>query len=421
MRKITETVARPIKNHRVGIACFVFLIAYQCVIVNNGSLWWVNPTSYAFYMFDYSMGFCTKILPGAIYNALVGIYDFRPVTVFVMVFYLPFLAAISFFMEKFSAAAGEKNRNTALVLMFFFLTGPFTIGLFARAFGMLDFYWAFFFAAGLLLLPGKRFKWLLPVCFVGMIFIHYASLFSYAAVLLLLILLFAAKTDNVTEKRQYYLLFAFCALITAGLAAYFISSETKNVTITLEDLDCLLRKERGAIYPEYAESSLFRSADKSYINVTYEGDAYYVDQNASVLSRFLHWILFFVWTSKSFSHPYGELLFPVALALPLAVFLLAILFSFFTARRDRWELRAVALLMILHFFGLIVVSILFTSDTYRWIAHSVTCLFISVMAVLYFEYREGLEKARGLISRIGFPALAIYGVAYALTSIDPYV
>ncbi|MBQ6118318.1 MAG: hypothetical protein IJK98_03715, partial [Clostridia bacterium] len=210
-------------------------------------------------------------------------------------------------------------------------------------------------------------------------------------------------------------------LITAGLAAYFISSETKNVTITLEELDRLLRNERGAIYPEYAESSLFRSADKDYINVTYEGDAYYVDQNASVLSRFLHWILFFVWTSRSFSHPYGQLLYPVALALPLVVLLLAVLFSFFSARRGRWELRAVALLMILHFFGIAAVSILFTSDTYRWVAHSVTCLFVSVMSVLYFEYREGLSKARSFIRRIGVPALAIYGIVYALTSIDPYV
>ena len=40
---------------------------------------------------------------------------------------------------------------------------------------------------------------------------------------------------------------------------------------------------------------------------------------------------------------------------------------------------------------------------------------------VYFEYREGLAKAREYISRIGFPALAIYGIAYALTSIDPYV
>ena len=338
-----------------------------------------------------------------------------------MVFYLVFLGLLSFFMERFLAAAGEREQKTALALLFFFLTGPFTVGMFSLAFGMLDFYWAFFFAAALPLLPQKRLKWLLPFCFAGMILMHYASLFSYAAVLLLLILLFAAKAEDRTEKRQYYCLFAVCLMVTVVLCGYFIAFETKNVTITLEELDILLRSERGAIYPEYAESSLFRSADKEYIKVSYEGDAYYVDPNASALSRFVHWILFFVWTSESFSHPYGQLLFEVALALPLVVFLLALLFSFFKTRKGRWELRAVALLMILHFFGVFAVSILFTSDTFRWICHSVTCLFILVVSVLYFDYREGLLKARAFLNRIGFPFLAVYGVIYALTSIDPYV
>ncbi|MBQ6118316.1 MAG: hypothetical protein IJK98_03705, partial [Clostridia bacterium] len=181
------------KRHKIGLACFLFLVLYHWAYINNGALWSVNPVTYSLYVMDYSMGFCSRILPGAVYGALIGKYAYGPISAFVAVFFLLLLAAIAFFMERFFTAAGPGDRKTCLALMFFFLSGPFTFGILTREFGMLDLYWLLFFAAALLLLSKKRLKWLLPLCIVGMIFIHFAALFCYAAVLLALLLFFAAK------------------------------------------------------------------------------------------------------------------------------------------------------------------------------------------------------------------------------------
>ena len=223
MQKLKDAPLRQIKQHKIGIAFFVFLVLYEWLIVNNGVFWTVNPVTYSLYALDYSMGFCTRILPGAVYGALVGKYEVAPVNAFVTVFFLLLLGALAFFMERFFYAAAPKERKTCLVLVFLFLTGPFTFGILAHEFGMLDLYWVLFFAVGLFLLQKKRLKWLLPLCFAGMCFIHFASLFCYAAVLLLLILFFGAKAESRAEKRQYYLLFIFCFSGHGGTFRIFYS------------------------------------------------------------------------------------------------------------------------------------------------------------------------------------------------------
>lgn len=412
---------RWIGRHRVAAGCFVFVLLYQWLIINNGSLWWVNPTTYPLYVLDYSMGFCTRILPGAVYTALVGKYDYRFMSAFVMVFFLALLALLSFFAEKFYEAAGAGEKKTALLLLFFFLTGPFTFGLFANAFGMLDFYWCLLFAAALPLLPKRRLKWLLPAFFACMIFVHYAAVFCYAAMLLLMILFAAAKTEDRAEKREYYALFAVCALVTAALAGYFLVFDIENVAYPLEELDRILREERGARFPEYVESALYRLTDPGVAEKANDVGRYAADPNASWSVRFVQWFVFFIHGALAFAHPYQRLVFPVLLELPIAVFLVALLISWFRARKGNKELRFVALLMILFFFGGNVASFLFAADNFRWMCHAVTCLFFCTFTALCSDYREGFQKARAFFGRAGLPLTAVYAVVYALTTMDPYV
>lgn len=421
MQKTKKFLFSMIQRHRIGIGCFLFIILYQWFIINNGSLWWVNPTTYALYVLDYSMGFCTRILPGAVYMALVGKYDYRCMSAFVMVFFLALLVLLSYFAEKLYAAADGKERKTALVLLFFFLTGPFTFGLFANTFGMLDFYWCFLFVAALLLLPKRRLKWMLPVFPACMIFVHYAAAFSYAALLLIMILFAAAKTEDRREKREYYVLFVLCALVTAALAGYFLVFDIENVAYPLEELDRILREERGALFPEYVESALYRLTDPDVAEKANDVGLYAADPNASGLVRFIQWFVFFIHGALSFAHSYDRLLFPVLLELPAVVFLLALLISWFRARKGNKELRFVALLMILFFFGGNMVAFLFAADNFRWMCHAVTGLFFSAFTALCCDYREGFRKAHAYLRRAGLPLTMVYAVAYALTTMDPYI
>ena len=130
-----NVVLRQIKRHKIGLACFLYLLLYHWAYINNGTMWSVNPVTYSLYVMDYSMGFCSRILPGAVYGALIGKYEYAPVSAFVTVFFLLLLAAAAFYMEHFFTAAAPGQQNTCLMLIFLFLSGPFTFGIFTVSSG----------------------------------------------------------------------------------------------------------------------------------------------------------------------------------------------------------------------------------------------------------------------------------------------
>lgn len=419
MQRLKDGLLRQIKQHKIGLGCFAFLLFYDWLIVNNGAFWSVNPVTYSLYALDYSMGFCSRILPGAVYKALIGVYEYAPVSAFVTVFYLFLAGLASSFMERFFEAAAPKEKKTCLVLIFLFLAGPFTFGIFIREFGMLDLYWAVFFALGCLLLPKKRLKWLLPLCFIGLIFVHFAALLCYAAVLLLLLFFFAAKTEDKTEKRQYYLLFALCFVITVGLSGYFIQFESENAVYPVEEFNAILR-DRGVVFPEYLDSTLYRITDSSVAEQTRDIARYSMDPSSSGIVRFVQWLLYYAWGAFAFSQQYSRLWFFFLLELPLAVLLIGILISYFKHVKGSAAKRFCTLLMILLFFGTSVVAVLFTTDNVRWFAHAIIGLFICTYMILYYDYRAGFQKVRAFFGRAGKPAVAVYALVYALVSMDPY-
>lgn len=419
MQKLKDGLLRQIKQHKIGLAGFAFLLLYDWLIVNNGAFWSVNPVTYSLYVLDYSMGFCPRLLPGAVYKALVGVYEYAPVSAFVTVFYLLLAALVSFFMERFYAVAPQKERKICLVLIFLILAGPFTFGIYIREFGMLDLYWVVLFAIGLLLLPKKRLKWLIPLCLIGMSFVHFAALLCYAAVLLLLLFFFAAKAEDQNEKRQYYILFALCLLVTVGLSGYFIQFERENLVYPVAEFNEILRS-RGVTFPEYLDTTLYRMTDSSVAEQTRDIARYDVDPSSTGIVRFIQWLLHYAWGAFAFSQQYSRLWFFFLLELPLAVLLIALLLSYVKREKGNKPKRFCAVFMILLFFGTSVVAFLFTTDNVRWLAHALTGLFISTYAVLYFDYNDGFEKARVFLCRAGKPALAVYALVYALVSMDPY-
>lgn len=410
---------RTVKKHKIGLLCFAFLALYEWLIVNNGVFWSVNPVTYSLYVLDYSMGFCPRLLPGAVYKALVGVYEYAPVSAFVTVFQLLLIGLLSFFMERFFEAAPPRERKTCLALVVLFLSGPFTFGIFIREFGMLDLYWAVFFAAGMLLLPKKRLKWLLPLCFVGMLFVHFAALLCYAAVLLLLLFFFAAKAEDRAEKKQYYVLFTLCFVVTVGLSGYFIQFERENLVYPVAEFNAILR-ERGVVFPEYLDSTLYRMTDSSVAEQTRDIARYDVDPASTGIVRFVQWLIHYAWGAFAFSQQYTRLWFFFLMELPVAALLIGLLVSYFRRVKGNAPKRLCALLMIGLFFGTSVVAFLFTTDNIRWLAHAVIGLFICAFAVLYYDHREGFRAARRILLCCGKPALLIYLLVYAMISMDPY-
>ena len=207
-------------------------------------------------------------------------------------------------------------------------------------------------------------------------------------------------------------------MITVGLSGYFIQFESENAVYPVEEFNEILRS-RGVVFPEYLDSTLYRMTDSSIATPVYEHARYTVDPSSTGLVRFVQWILYYVWAAISFPQQYTRLWYLILLELPIAGLLIGLLVSYFRQEKSR-ALRFSVIIMILLFFGTSAVGFLFSSDTFRWMAHAVIDLFICTFAVIYFDWREGFQKAKHIFKRVGIPLPAVYGLVYALTSMDPY-
>ena len=86
-------IKRFLNAHRIFFGLFSFLLVYEIVIGNNLSPWRISEDFYVFYIVDFGMGLCSRLLPGAVYNLLVHKYDPGAVSVYATVLTVLFLLA----------------------------------------------------------------------------------------------------------------------------------------------------------------------------------------------------------------------------------------------------------------------------------------------------------------------------------------
>ncbi len=365
------------------------------------------------------MGFCSRILPGAVYSLLVGNYSMKAVSVYLTVLYFAFVFLLSFLIEKFLQAFPD-NPKTCLVLVVLFLTGPFTIEIFFKEFGMLDFHWALLFIISCFFLHNKYLKYLIPVTVALMIFTHYGALVCYVAAILLLILFYCTKAETGRERVSYLIVF-FCSLFVGlGFTVYFMMNDTNNLTYTLEEFNDILINERNLPH-----RPLTFYYDYYFYKHIVEGLPQQIQDSLSAamhepsgLSGLIESVLYQIKTTFSFGSTSKFLLINLS-GIPLLCFLGYILYSYFKETPHLFK-RFLTLL----FFALAcivnTVGIFFSTDNTRWLAHSFIILFAFVFYVLYFDYGTGIKKIQYLLSKVPDWGLAVLLFFYASTVVDPY-
>ena len=93
MTKIKEKLY----EHRFGLFFFAVLTVC-CFYAYEGFLLVDSSTTKSIYAVDFSMGFCDKLLPGAIFNAVFNNQSQRFVSAYVQVLIYICFAFISFFL-----------------------------------------------------------------------------------------------------------------------------------------------------------------------------------------------------------------------------------------------------------------------------------------------------------------------------------
>ena len=227
-------------DHKLSLFFFGFLMAYSFVISGNLGLWKVDSITYSFHVVDFSIGFCTKLLPGAVCNFL-----FDEITENKISIYITVLIAICFFLigvllEKIIKETDEAFRKTLFILIMFFLTGPATFSIYTDAFCWLDFYWLFAAVIALLLLIKKQLYFLIVPLMLATVMVHFASILCYIPFVCIIMLYKISETVNKKEKAYLWIIWTATVVSALGLSLYMAVYETEHVKMTMEEMNELL-------------------------------------------------------------------------------------------------------------------------------------------------------------------------------------
>ena len=417
-----------LKKHCVLFLVLIFLPLYHMFVVNNGMWMCVGPETYAYHAVDYSMGFCNGFLPGAVYGMLVGVYNETAVNIYLTVLYFVFILIVAFLAEKFAAAFPEYKAE-CFILSFIFLTGPFSVGMFAKQFGMLDFYWALLFACSILFLRNKILKYALPVLAALMIITHYGALLSYVAVMLLILLFEIARSADKKDRTSYLVIFCVTLFLSVGLTLYFLVSNESNLVYPVEVFDSILRDERGVNNTLYYDFYCYGAIDKSVLES-------WPEEMQSFITGFFE--LF--GSAKGSATPWYRALFESVsvqiqatmyqmrnrsvwfvnlIAIIPQIFLYGILISYIK-KADNLLKKITTVLMMLLSVIIELVGILFSIDNTRWLGNSIILLFVYVLYTIRFDYPEGMTKIRSWFSKKGYGIALITAFVYSCIVVDPY-
>lgn len=408
-------------KHYYSICFFAFLLIYSLTVPTSLQPWHACNVSLAFHAVDFSMGFCSKILPGAIYNIFFDSVTFFKVTLYESILLILFFVAVSVLLEKVMLSIDSQYKKSATIMMLFFLTGPVTFGGYVKQMGMIDVYWLFLTAFFLFALYNKKTRLLLPIIAVLCVAVHYSAIICFVPFFALLILYKASCTDDKKEKKLLNINFFVTVILSLASTVYFVIFEKKNLTYSREEFDKILL-DRGVL-----ETNL-NYYDFAFYN--------YSEGNEEFLSELemnfdLGYLFDVIWqqigTNQTFFKTLssGEIWITAAFIFALIVPLVVFVFKAFVTvikknKENKIKVFSLVCMMLLPV-ATLGCCFLFSTDLIRWILHAFLPLFVSFIFVLYYEGKEMWKLVHEKISAVPSGLLIIYFMVYSLSVFDPYL
>ncbi|MBQ7597827.1 MAG: hypothetical protein IJU56_04535 [Clostridia bacterium] len=405
------------KKHRYSVFFFLFLVAYHVVVVNRFQPWRVEEITYAFHAVDFSLGLATKLLPGAVFNALFGRFASRlTASIYETVLILLFFAGVSIFLERFVLRVQPEHRSAALGLLAFYVTGAYTFSVYTKELGMLDVYWLFFSLLFLIFLEHKWLRFLIPLLYVASIMIHFSAILN-AIIFFSIILLYRASIEQKKKERRIYLLiFALSMLVAAVSFLFFLVYEPRFIC-PIETFHQKLQ-EHGTDFFEYYDYAFYN---------WFRGEYYRPSELTGMdfsLNKIWQLILYQVRFNFDLMQSIGSHIIIAFIGGLVILFPLLLVFYKFLLQHLRMTNNRIgrfcALLMLLQFPFTFLVAILFSVDVNRWLTHGFLMIFTTVLLIMYYEK----EKAALLLEKIkkaaGGPEVKLYYLGYAMIHVFAY-
>ena len=366
---------------------FAFLSLYNLVVVNRMAFWDLTDMTYSCYCVDFSFGFASKLLPGAIFNALFGSHASRETaTIFATVIVLIFFVGLSLLLERFMLKMPEFGRNAAFVLVLFFLSGSYTFSIYTGMLGLIDTWWLLVALLFFVFLENRWLRFLIPFLFALSLMIHFSALVFVITLFSIVLLYKTSCSRENRDRKTYAVIFAFSMLITAVGFFLIILNEGKTLCSVEEFHEKLL--ERGTSYFHYFDYSFFHD---------WFGYIFVPDYVQEVKPFFLKFFCLFYYQIKLnlyIASPHIDtcLLSTVSgflVLIPAVSFIIRFHCVSFKNEKDKLK-KFCSLLMIAQFPFVFILGLLFATsiDITRYYSHSFTVLLSCFIYVLFSEEKK---------------------------------
>ncbi len=410
---------------------FLFLCLYNYYVILSGNFRNVTSIVYTYHLVDFKLGFCSKILPGALFNLFFKQPTIKNVTVFETVLLLVSFAALAFLTAKVVTSARDKKTRRALtVIAFFFFAGPCSFCVYVWDLGSLNSYWFYLALIFMFFVENKYLKFVAPVLLFLMMMVHYAVIISYVAFACMILLYKAACAEDKKEKKTFIAIIAVSAAASLAALFYFLKYDSVNVKLPLEEFRAELVKRAGPhgeyANPDYYDMAFFRDYVTSSVEIgrhygyTGEGLIPTISWNlpAPILSliNLIYsqvYIAFNIEGSvveKAFKAPYV-----IALCLPLIVFIYSFWIKMIKTESSKLKKFSYFLGMA-HYPFCVIIGLLNSTDIMRWFAPA----FIILTAYFFYAvYKEDKAKeiVRGKALSLDWRLVASYYFVYAVTAL----
>ncbi|MBE6775110.1 MAG: hypothetical protein E7543_02855 [Ruminococcaceae bacterium] len=390
-----------LEKHYYSVFFFLFLLIYSCAVPGELKPWEIYGVTQSFHAVDYSMGFCSRFLPGAIYSFFFDSYDEQLMNIYLSVLMIVFFFILSIFLEKFMLNVASEYRLIALVILLFFITGPATFSIYIKVLGMFDVYWVFSALLFFILLSKKETWFLLFIPFLICVLTYYVTWLCYIPLYIIIVLYKISVTEKKNDRAYLWSSLVFSVIASVALTIYFVLFEKENLTYSADEFVNVLNS-RGDIYTGYYEECLYYH----YNDMVLTGN---------IFEEFMFRL--------SINFDYFNMFLPIPLYLLLApVVVLVYRFFFKQISICGSKMKKFSYVcMLLLFAGTLVSTFFMSMDFVRWAGHAFLPLFTGFVYVLHNEGSAAWETVKEFFEKYPLRNIIVFLIFYAAVVYDPYL
>ena len=402
------------KTNKVFFVTFFSLALYHLFFMLDSVTQTVNPVAYEFHAVDYSLGFCTKLLPGAIYHLLVGKYNEKAMTVYVRIISLLLILLLSILAQRIYSALSDYTKNSVLLFLVLCLACPCTFYYSLQFEGCLDAYWIILFLLCVLFAQNKILRWSIPLLVFLIVLVHEGAVLCYIPLTMLVLLLKAVCCEDKKEKAALFSVFALTVAVSVGAVGYFMLNNHVNVKVSdFEQLGKFF-DSRNVTSRFYYEWYFFEASVDGGVHPDYFPD-YLFSSSASPLVQLIFKVLrqmYYTVSTSDYIRPLPQILY----SLPLFAAPCVVLIKVVKQHSEKKMVRLLAVCFLLLPLLSIFSGLAFSNDVQRWFSHALICLLGGVIAVSCFTGANCFSEIETLIRKhypiivpylIGYPALMV--------------